>query len=135
MAFHSHSFSKISTACSLIILLLRRFRGQVIMIIYIYFFYSLLLSTRAHSYFLLHEFLCAILLESSGGAWKPTFSTDPAVLNNLLLFTSSTNDRWSNWLRISTSERFLVNLRLSTTLLFLELEAPCCDSNKSLQCL
>lgn len=34
--------------------------------------------------------------------WKPMFSTAPTVLNNRSLFTSSTNVRCNNWLRMST---------------------------------
>ena len=73
-------------------------------------------------------------LETSIGAWNPIFSTAPTVLNNLRLFTSSTNDLCSNWLRTSTRDLFLINLRLSTTTFSLELEAPC-DPRESVHCL
>lgn len=53
---------------------------------------------------------------SSQGAWNPTLSTSPTVLNNRRLFTSSTSDRCNNWLRTSTIDRFLVKQRLSTAL-------------------
>ena len=73
-------------------------------------------------------------LETSHGAWNPISSTAPTVLNNRRFLTSSTNDLCSKWLRTSTRDRFLVNLRLSTTPFSLELKAPC-DLRKTLHCL
>lgn len=57
-----------------------------------------------------------LLEETSQGAWNPMLSTAPTVLNNRLLFTSSTNERCSNWLCTSTSDLFLVNLQPSLPL-------------------
>lgn len=59
------------------------------------------------------------LLETPQGGRNPIFSTAPTVQNNRLLFTSSMIDRWSNWLRLSTRDMFLVNTRLSIAYLTL----------------
>lgn len=75
---------------------------------------------------------CDHFVVTSQGAWNPIFSTAPTVLNNLLLFTSSTSERCNSWLLISINDLFLVNLWWLFIIILLLLVRGTCDPTMSL---